>query len=140
MVRRIAVIAATLVMLASMGALAAEDKSAEVVLGGKVVIRIDRGVGDLSKMDRARIVAGRLNDYLAQGDYDEFNIVPKKNKGQFVVSAGKVTIVSIDAKSAYKDKNIKPWHLALSWAANIRNVIKDARLNNTAGSLKASYQ
>ncbi len=140
MVRRIAALVVVLCVLASIGALAAEKKSAQVMLGGKVVIKFDRGMGKQTAMDRAKFAATKLNAYLAGSKLEEFNIVAKKNKGQYVVSAGKFMVAAIDAKAAYKDKNTKPRYLALSWAENIRKVIKEAKLNGTTGKLKATYK
>ena len=125
-------------MCSHLSAFGPHKKTAEVVLGGKVVIKFDRPMGKQTAMDRAKFAATKLNAYLGNGKLEEFNIVA--NKGQFVVSAGKFMIAAVDAKSAYKDKNTRPYDLALSWAENIRKVVKEAKLNKTAGKLKATYR
>jgi hypothetical protein len=140
MSRRVVAMIVVLCVLASVVVMAAPRKSAEVLLGGKVVIRFDRGMGKQSAMDRAKFAATKLNAYLAKGSLQEFNIVAKKSKGLYVVSAGKFMIASIDANTAYKDKKTRPRWVALGWAKNIREVIKQAKLNKTTGSLKAGYQ
>jgi len=141
MARRVIGVAVVMCVLASISVWAAQKKkTAEVILGGKVVIRFDRGMGKQSAMARAKFAATKLNAYLAKGKLDEFNIVAKKSKGKYVVSAGKFMIAEIDARSAYKDKKTRPYHLALSWAANIRQVIKGAKLSKVTGKLKATYK
>lgn len=139
MFRRIAALVIVLCVVVSVGAMAAA-KPAKVFLGGKAVIKFQSSLGKQTPVMRAKNAATKLNAYLKQGKYEEFNIVPKENStGQYVVSAGKFAVAVVDAKSA-RAAGKSPRNLALSWAENIRLAIKEAKLNGTTGKLKATYR
>lgn len=128
------VAAATLVLLAllSLAAQSSANSSVEirheVPMGGRlveeillhhqVVIRVRGPLGEMSAVERGRVVARRLNDFLRQ-DRDPKTIVPEVINGQITVTGGGRLLVTVDPVSAGA-QGFPVADLAVAWANNLR--------------------
>ena len=93
----------------------------EIVLNDQVVIRVRGPHGGLSAVERGRIVASRLGDFLRQ-ERDPATIAPEIRNGQIVVSGGGRILVTIDNISAGA-QGFTLADLAVAWANNLRRTM-----------------
>ncbi len=103
----------------------------EVAINGVPVVRIRTGSGDLTSIERARIITGRIVR-LTQSGLAAERIKPGYLNSSAVVNAGAELLATADAESAALN-GCTPSELALLWANNLRRALGAAPLAGESG-------
>lgn len=125
-------IAGTIALTALCGALAAPGTaraqetpgSAEVVIGGEVVMRIRTGAGGLTAEERADAVRRRLGPILTLTDLSPQDIyVRQRGRGQTAAIYVRDRLLITADRSLAQANDTTPGLLAEQWARNLREVL-----------------
>lgn len=98
----------------------------DVVVGQDVVLRIRYAAGGMSVRERADEIRLRVNSYLGDEPFHEYDVVTAVRGGEWVVLIKGKLLVTADKRTA-KFNTMTPEQLAKAWAANLRRAIPSAK-------------
>lgn len=90
----------------------------EVLVGGRVILRVRSAAGGLAPWERGQIILERLRAAGRKG-VDPKTIVPGFMGGEAVVRAGDMLLATADRETA-RANSLSPMLLAYTWANNLR--------------------
>lgn len=108
---------------------AGQESAPEVVIGGQVVMRIRTGAGGLTPEERANSVRQRLGPILTMTDLTMQDVaVRQRRRGQTAaIYVRNRLLITVDRNLAQAN-DTTPGALARTWAANLREVLPDVRV------------
>lgn len=98
----------------------------DVIIGGRVVLRIRVPAGGMTVKERADAVMQRINNYLGAEPFTPDDVKVAVRNKEYVVLIGDHLIITADRETAKINKTT-PEKLAEIWAENLRKVIPEAR-------------
>lgn len=95
---------------------------AEVLLGGRVIMRLSAPAGGMSVEERAMVVVARLTSLLFHG-LDPWSIGPTvAEDGSILIMASGLPVATVDDETGHR-QGVSRTDLALNWANNLREAL-----------------